>query len=219
MNRGGFFRRYRDLPLTTKLFLLLLPLAFVPLVAVLAQWHFLTRRQIADELRMRLETRWSFVEQGVQGFIARKAARLREVAESPLVQDLLGYREYGLKEESTNVQTKIQEYFARLSSERDDKATHRICLAGKSKDLLIKVVRGAIVREALGGTSPAECPLPDTASSSVRMTVHDSDAEIPGRFLRLSIPLMDRWKRPWALLAFDIPFIELSELMERLPLP
>lgn len=218
MKLDGLFRRYHDLTLTTKLFFLLLPLAFVPLIAVLAQWHFVTKRQIADELRMRLETRWSFVEQGVQGFIARKSARLREVADSPLFQDLFGYLEYGLREETANVQEKIREYFARLSSERDDKATHRVCLAGPSKGLLIKVVQGTAVRGAETGRTPP-CPLPVAASPSVQMTVHGPDADIPERFLRLSVPLMDRWKRSWALLAFDIPFGELSELMERLPLP
>ena len=218
MKLPGPFRRYRDLTLTAKLFLLLLPLTLVPLVAVLAQWHFVAKRQVADELRTRLETRWSFVEQGIQGFIVRKSTRLREIADSPLIQDMFGYMEYGLREETANVQEKIREYFVRLTSEEDDKAIQRACLTGPSKGLLIKVVRGRAVRGVEGGMAP-ECPTPGAASPPVRMTVHGPDAEIRDRFLRLSVSLLDRWKRAWALLAFDVPFRELSELLQRLPLP
>ena len=218
MALARFFSRFRDLSLTSKLFVLLLPLAFVPLLAVLAQWHFIAKKQITDEVRARLQARWSLVEQGVKGFVARKEARIREIAESPLIQDFHGYLEYGLSEEAANVKGKIQDFFVQLSNEHDDKPVHRVCLSSPSKGQVIKVVRGVPVesippRQTLGCSSD----VPDAARLTV--ATHPPDAEIKGGYLRFSLPLFDRWKRPWGFLSVDIPFEELSEIMERLPLP
>ncbi|MBI3127358.1 MAG: GAF domain-containing protein [Candidatus Tectomicrobia bacterium] len=209
-------RRLLHLSLTTKLFFLLLPLAFVPLLAVSMQWHFLAKRQITSEVRMRLETRWSFVEQGVKAFVSRKADRIREVAETPLMQDLQGYLEYGLIEETASVQERIREFFTRLMQDPNDTAIHRICLVAPSKNLALKVTRHSTTPKGEKGVDG--CPRQGLIPPA-EMTSQGPDKEIQDRFLRLSIPVLDRWQRIWGQLTFDMPFKELAEMMAHLPLP
>ncbi len=209
--------RFRSLSLTAKLFLLLLPLATVPFLAVMAQWYFITRSELAEEAKRGLEARWTVVERELTSFIGKTETRIQEISESPLFADLFGYLEYGLNEEARNVQGKIAEYFIEISAH--ETVFRRICVSYSSGLKQLRVVRGALQPSAEPVDSD-KCPRPQaTDGSSIITGIKEADDEIQQRFLRFTMPLRDRWRAPWAQLTFDIPFSEFSLQLAKLPLP
>ncbi len=207
--------RFNRLSLTSKLFLLLLPLALVPLLAILSYWHFVTKKQITNELRLRLEGRWTTVEEEMRRFFSQKRARVREVAGSPLFKDLFGNLEYGLREEAENTRAKIREYFLQLSD--DQQAIHRICFTLRAGMSQIKTVREG--QGSTGQQIPGMKCLPVFSDTVMPTSLKDPDGELKSRFVRFTEPLIDRWGEIWAFLSFDVPLFELSRLLEKLPLP
>ncbi len=211
--------RIRSLSLTAKLFLLLLPLAAVPPLAVMAQWYAVIRGELTEEAKRGLEERWTVARNEVVGFLRRTDSLIREVAESPLFGDLFGYLEYGLAEEARDTKAKMEEYFVRIGSNYP--AVQRLCVSYGADQRQIRVLRGKPDR--LGQSAPDErCPKASLGEVvSVRRSLHEPepDDEINESFLRYSAPVPDRWGDEWARLTFDVPVSELRSLLLKQSLP
>lgn len=210
-------RWFRSLSLTAKVFVLLLPLAAVPPLAVMTHWYVVSLSEVEEEAKRSLRARWAVVERRMIGFFEQSNNRLQEVAESPLFHDLFGYSEYGLREEAANTKQKIGEYLLRVSER--DKVYDRICFTYTDGHEAIRVVKGVLSKE----NGPAEkslCPRAGAISAStVIRSTEKPDAEIPRKFVRLTMALLNKWKTAWAQITFDISLANLSNLLMTLPLP